>query len=86
MDNKGLSPGRCAGPVVIMLLSEKNGLHKKTCVTKCYYGIYIWNIEKEWIFNVSEQRLCDQVRQIKKGWLSQLQLEKINRKVEEEQL
>ena len=35
------------------------------------------------MFQVGEQRLCDQVRMIqKKGWLSQLQLEQIKRLVE----
>ena len=35
------------------------------------------------LFQVGEQRLCDQVRMIqKKGWLSQLQLEQIKRLVE----
>ena len=35
------------------------------------------------LFQVGEQRLCDQVRMIqKKSWLSQLQLQKIRRLVE----
>ena len=44
----------------------------------------VW--EGKGLFIVSEQRLCDQVRQIKKGWLSQLQMEEIRREVEKEQL
>ena len=35
------------------------------------------------LFQVGEQRLCDQVRMIqKKGWLSQMQLEEIRRLAE----
>ena len=35
------------------------------------------------LFQVGEQRLCDQVRMIqKKGWLSRLQLEEMRRLVE----
>ena len=44
---------------------------------------------REWrdrgLFELTEQRVCDQARAIKKnGWLSQLELEAIKRQVEDE--
>ena len=64
-----------------------------TCEMTCYYQSqpgekgYRYRLPAFWgkkgFFQVGEQRLCDQVRMIQtKGWLSQLQLEKIRRLVE----
>ena len=40
-----------------------------------------WKVKR--LFQIGEQRLCDQVRMIQKsGWLSQMQLEEIGRFVE----
>ena len=63
------------------------------CIMTCYYqsqpGLrgYRQRLHAFWrekgLFQVWEQRLCDQVWKIqKKGWLPQLQLEKIRRLVE----
>ena len=43
----------------------------------------IWR--SKYIFEVTEQRLMDQIRQIKKNkWLSNLEIENIKRRIEEE--
>ena len=87
-----------AGPVVSMLLSEKKwSTQENIYVMKCYYESKPEEMgyrkrllsirEGKGLFNVSKQRLCDQVRQIKKkSWLSVLQMEEICREVEKEQL
>ena len=93
---EGLTPGRCPvvrmrrpgrhQPTVQEKLSTQNNI----CVMTCYYqsqpGVKgyrqrshtLW--KEKGLFQVGEQRLCDQVHMIhKKGWLSQLQLEEIRR-------
>ena len=102
VDNAGLSPGRCPvdrarGSGRHHATVREKSTQEDISVMKCYYEskpdemgyrkrlLDIW--EGKGLFNVSEQRLCDQVRQIKKnGWLSQLQLEEIRREIERERL
>ena len=87
--NEGLSPGKCpvvrmCGPDHHQATVQKKWLARdKICVMICYYqsqpgvGRYRQRLHAFWkeqgLFQVGEQRLCDQVRMIqKKGWLSQL--------------
>ena len=80
MDNAGLSPGTChvdraRGPGRHhATVRKKWSTQENISVIKCYYEskpdemghrkrlLAIW--EGKGLFNVSEQRLCDQVRQI----------------------
>ena len=74
-------------------VQKKWSTQDNICVMTCYYqrqpGVrgYRQRLHAFWkekgLFQVGEQRLCDQVRMIqKKGWLSQLQLKQIRGLVE----
>ena len=94
--NEGLSPGRCAvvrkrGPgryqaAVRKKWSTSDNIYVTTCHYKCQPSVrgyrqrfhFFW--KEKGLFEVGEQRLCDQVRMIqKKDWLSQMQSEEIRR-------
>ncbi|XP_047475423.1 uncharacterized protein LOC125029527 [Penaeus chinensis] len=97
---EGLTSGRCPADRARGLGRHKATVRKKwstqdnICVMTCYYEsqpevrgyrqrLYaIWN--ENGMAEVTEQRLCDQVRMIQgKGWLTELQLEEIRRNVQE---
>ena len=97
--NESLSPGRCPvvgtrGPsrhqaTVRKKWSIQDNISVMTCQYQRQPGMrgYRQRLHAFWkekgLFQLEEQRLCDQVRMIqRKGWLSQLQLEEIKRLIE----